>query len=354
MANQLEARDAIYGRETPYSDLGLQGVNALSRFRETPTTAASVYNDPGYQFARDQGIQGIESTNAARGGLYSGNVLKELTNFNSGNANRFYNDAFSRNQAETTNRFNRFNALAGYGERSVGRQNAAGTHYADKTGEYLTGQGDASAAAELAGGRAEQNALAGAGGALYDAFRNPNASGRGSGGGNGAYVPTQAPKANYSPDATYSGGFYNEGGPVLVNDGGRMVPKVGTRGPRPGQGATGGGMSREAILQALDTPAAAAPTPPAAPRYRTMRDLQTEKALKDAGAYNRGGPVMGGRQDYGMGGDVHGPAGVDRVPAWLTDQEHVIPAPAVAALGNGSFPAGHNALLRMTKKLTRA
>jgi hypothetical protein len=112
-------------------------------------------------------------------------------------------------------------------------------------------------------------------------------------------------------------------------------------------------MSREAILQALDAPAAAS-APPAAPRYRTMRDMQIEQGLKDAGAYNRGGPVVNGRQDYGMGGPVDGPPGIDQEAAWLTHNEHVIPAPAVAALGKGSYPAGHNALLRMTKKLTRA
>jgi hypothetical protein len=143
-----------------------------------------------------------------------------------------------------------------------------------------------------------------------------------------------------------SGQGYKDGGPVMEMRDGRMVPKVGTRSPRPGSaGATGGGMSREAILQALDAPASA---PAAAPRQQqTMRHLQIEKALKDANAYRNGGPVKK-RKNYMGGGKVTGPGGPrsDSVPAWLSPGEHVIAADEVAALGGGDMMRGHNALLQ--------
>lgn len=346
IAGQGQARTAILGREQPYGAVGAQGLNALSRFNYRPTTAADVYSDPGYQFAQAQGIRGLEGTAAARGGLYSGAAGKALIDFSQGNANKFFQAAFDRNQTDTNARFGRATTTAGFGERSIGRQNAADQHYADMTGGYLTGYGNTAAAANLADGRASQNALSMFGGSLMNLFGGQG----GGGGGGGGNVPMQAPAANYGSGGTYNPGWYADGGPVMVDDGGgRMVPKVGMRTPRPGQ-AAGGAMSREAILQALDA-AASAPAPAASqpPRYRTLRDLQTEKALRDAGAYNRGGPVL--RKNYLQGGRVTGPGGVDQVPAWLTNNEHVLTAPEVAALGGGDPAAGHNALMMFRRQL---
>lgn len=41
------------------------------------------FTSPGYQFRRDEGMRGIERTAAARGGAFSGNALRALTDFNS-------------------------------------------------------------------------------------------------------------------------------------------------------------------------------------------------------------------------------------------------------------------------------
>lgn len=449
IAGQAEARGNIMTRENPWEAAGLQGLNALQTFNYRPVTDAQVRADPGYQFALTEGLRGTEGSAASRGGLYSGKAGQDLIDYASGTANRFFNDAFNRNETAANNRFSRLNTLTGYGERSVGRQNTADTHYADSVGTYLTGHGNASAAAALAGGRAEQNALGQFGGGLMDMFMNKTPSSgydssgqrlpisgsrgfyneggpvnalevlpdhlrlpvgmyNGGGpvqpqtsdritqlqqllafgqdrpiGGKAAGLPTQrypspsrptypmnldpAESAAYDavmnlweeelqrlqfernagPPRTPSG--YNGGGPVMEMRDGRMVPKVGTRSPRPGQAAgTGGGMSREAILQQLEAPAAAASAP--APRQQqTMRDLQIQKALKDAGAYNLGGPVK--RKNYAPGGKVVGPGGVDKVPAWLTNNEHVITAPEVAALGGGSPLVGHNVLMQFRRNL---
>lgn len=161
---------------------------------------------------------------------------------------------------------------------------------------------------------------------------------------------------------------YNDGGPVMEMRDGRMVPKVGTRSPRPGARGTGGGMSREQVLAAL-TAAQAASAPPAG---RTgmgalpvnpvtnpggLRKVQMEQAE----GYKDGGPVMkkgkkgkakcyadggGVRKNYMGGGKVAGPGGPrdDAIPAWLSNGEHVVDAASVNAIGGGDNLRGQQAL----------
>jgi hypothetical protein len=341
IAEQNRNRDEIFAREQPYADVGAGGLEALRRFTYQPTQASDIYNDPGYQFAKEEGIEGVEGSAAARGGLYSGAALKELTNFNSGNANRFFNDAFSRNQTDTTNRFNRAMGTTGVGERATANMNTAGTHAADQTGKYDIGQGNSTSASYLASGEQNQNALnSGAGGALAGMFGPktrapanyaPNAS-----------VPWNAPAANYSDDYAPA---YKDGGPVMVDDGtGRMVPKLGTRTPRPGQ-STGGGMSREAVIAALNAPATAASAPavpPSAPPFGlNPRAVQAERERKIGIGYQQGGRV-----DYRGGGPAKGPGGPksDDIPAWLSNGEHVVTDEDVDAVG------GHSALRKLIAK----
>lgn len=57
---------------------------------------ADVQNEPGYAFARDQGMQAIEHSKAA-GGIYnSPATLKELARFNTGLADQTYGNVFNR------------------------------------------------------------------------------------------------------------------------------------------------------------------------------------------------------------------------------------------------------------------
>lgn len=68
----------------------------------TPTRSADIgkpfdfFNDEGYQFRLKEGIDGIQNSAAARGGLNSGNTLKELSKYASGLASQEYGDAYNR------------------------------------------------------------------------------------------------------------------------------------------------------------------------------------------------------------------------------------------------------------------
>lgn len=65
--------------------LGLNGGNSASQL-------ATLRNSPGYQFAFDQGLQGIDRSAASRGLLLSGGQLKDATTFGQGQADQLYNN----------------------------------------------------------------------------------------------------------------------------------------------------------------------------------------------------------------------------------------------------------------------
>lgn len=67
------------------------------------------YNDEGYQFRKKEGMDKIENSAAAHGGLASGATLKSLAAFNSGLASEEYDKAFGR--FDTGRKFDEANAV---------------------------------------------------------------------------------------------------------------------------------------------------------------------------------------------------------------------------------------------------
>lgn len=63
---------------------------------------------PGYQFAFNEGLRGIENSAAARGTLLTGGTLKALTRFGTGLADQTYGNAV-----------NRYLSLADLGQRTA-------------------------------------------------------------------------------------------------------------------------------------------------------------------------------------------------------------------------------------------
>lgn len=320
--------------ESPFREAGLGALTRMARFDNSPLNPQDVYNDPGYQFARDQGMNNIQNTAAARGGLFSGAALKDLTRFNTGNATQFFDNAFRRQQQDRSQRWGQLGDLAGYGERSQGRLNQAGSNFADNMGNIAGAQGNFQAANAIGRGQDSingMNNLLGAGMDLYGAWGTTKTAPPVEAIGNDVRMPEQFPVRR------------KDGGRVqkhMVN--GRMEPKVGTRSPVLGN--TGGGLSREAVLAALDRAAqpedtgaygiGALPTNPVADPQGIRR--AREKAVGIG---------------YKNGGTVRGPGGTrgDKIPALLSDQEHVIDAKTVKMIGKGSYDKGHNALDKLRK-----
>ena len=126
---------------------------------------AGLEQSPGYQFRLNEGMKALQRSAAARGTLLTGGTLKGLER---------YAQDYASNEYGT--RVNQLAGLAGIGQTAT-----------DRTGDLLTGQGNAAAAGTVGSANAWQQGLQGATGAagniaqMYYLSRlfNPGASAAG-------------------------------------------------------------------------------------------------------------------------------------------------------------------------------
>lgn len=139
--------------------------------------------DPSYQFRKQQGMDGIESSAAAGGGLLSGAALKSLNRYNSDLASQEYGNAWQRDQAEKKNllsvlgnnrsqdydlfnaedtrKYNQLSAMAGVGQTTANNLGTFGANNAAQQGDFA-----------INGANAQANGLMGAAGHRQDGFNN--------------------------------------------------------------------------------------------------------------------------------------------------------------------------------------
>jgi hypothetical protein len=104
------------GYQQPYYDIGTQNAATLSQKQNngdfnTPSynyqdqeqqpgayqqTAFNYAADPGYAFQKQQGLNAVQNSAAAGGGLLSGATMKAMQAYGTGVANQNYNDAYQR------------------------------------------------------------------------------------------------------------------------------------------------------------------------------------------------------------------------------------------------------------------
>lgn len=135
-AEQRRQFDQLRQDQAPFREAGyaaLQQLRELMNYDPTPT-AEAVVNEPGYQFGMQQGRNALEGSAAARGGLYSGQALKELTQFGNDYGSTKYGDAWNRAQQGFGNRWGRISALAGVGQSATNQVGQAGMNYANSVG----------------------------------------------------------------------------------------------------------------------------------------------------------------------------------------------------------------------------
>lgn len=146
-------------------------------------TGENLASDPGYKFGLDQGTQGIERGQAARGNFLSGAAMKELTRFNEDYAGTKFDNAFNRNLSTYSTNLNRrqnewntnlgaynqnrntiYNFLTGQsqmGQNSAAQVGAQGNQTANNVANNITSAGNAQAAGQVAGSNALVSGLNG-------------------------------------------------------------------------------------------------------------------------------------------------------------------------------------------------
>jgi hypothetical protein len=153
------------------------GVNALTKMQggdySAPPTFAFNYDqntDPGTQFRIKEGLNAMNATAAARGGLISGNALKAGQVYGQEMGSQEYQNAFNRylksfdagtNRANTL--YNRAASLAGVGQTASNNLSEAAGQYGARAGALASATGTAQGNAMLAGGNARASAYQGYG-----------------------------------------------------------------------------------------------------------------------------------------------------------------------------------------------
>lgn len=185
----------------PFINVGQQGANALSsslapggdlssRWNQTfsAPTAAQAEATPGYQFQLQQGLNALQNSAAARGGLLSTGTSKNLNNYAQGvastnyqntynNALQAYNTNFSTNEQSQNDLFNRLYSTTGLGANAAANLNSvtAGSTNAlssgilgnaTQVGNDIMGVGNAQAAGTIGSSNALVGGIAGAGNAI--------------------------------------------------------------------------------------------------------------------------------------------------------------------------------------------
>lgn len=183
---------------SPYTSLGANAAQQLNGQLGSLTqgwnptfsapTAAQAAATPGYGFQLQQGLNALQNSAAARGGLLSSGTSKNLLNYANGLASTNYNNLFNQNlQAYNTNEnsfyqnqnnaYNRLTGATQLGQNAAESQNATQAGLTNSLASNITGNqqvanqdllggAQAQAAGIVGGTNALTSGLAGAGSAI--------------------------------------------------------------------------------------------------------------------------------------------------------------------------------------------
>lgn len=135
--------------QMPWLKAGKGGLNALmalqgftqdgnGQWAQSPNGSSlaqmQMQMDPGYKFRLAQGMDSVQNSAAARGGLLSGNTLKALTEYSQNTASNEYMNAF-----------NRLAGISGTGQAQANSLGMLGANTAGNVGNNLLNAGQARA-----------------------------------------------------------------------------------------------------------------------------------------------------------------------------------------------------------------
>lgn len=185
--------------EFQLSELGLDRSEYMGDLGSQYLDIGEFEASPGYEFAREEGMRGIENQLSGMGMSNSGRALKELSRYTTGLANQEYGDWYNRASQEAnrqygiqageanrryglastdasrlsggygdyvnrlsgtqTNQYNQLMRLAGLGQASAGQMAAPGQNMANAVNQQNQAVADANAAAAMQGYQGTQNLL---------------------------------------------------------------------------------------------------------------------------------------------------------------------------------------------------
>ena len=218
-AAQSAALQQQLALQQPYVTAGTTAVNQLSAMTQPGGAATQDFSygpfnynqntDPGTQFRLQQGLNAMNATAAARGGLISGNALKAGQDYGQAQGSQEYSNAFNRyltnySNAQNTFQLNRNNLLdplkflTNTGQAGASNQAANVGSFGSSQAANTIGAGNAQAAGQIGSANAFTSGASNAIGQyqLYNAL-NKSAYSTPSGGNyyganGGNYGPTES------------------------------------------------------------------------------------------------------------------------------------------------------------------
>ncbi|MET3414825.1 hypothetical protein [Methylobacterium sp. 1030] len=147
---QKNKRDGSQPADADWTKMDIAGPVTRPEGTGTLLDPYQYQEDPGYQFALDEGNKAIERRLAAQGKIFTPEAVKALSEYNVGAANQTYNDGFQRDQQQKTSIYNMLSGVSNAGQNAANTQIASGQHYADGAAELNTQIGNVQAAAQQA------------------------------------------------------------------------------------------------------------------------------------------------------------------------------------------------------------
>jgi len=168
----------------PWREIGAQSLEELKAGVDSGEFNTGDFNfkfkaDPGYQFRREEGINALDASAAARGRLQSGAQARAVTRYGSELASQEYGNAFNRatteyqlNQSNKANRFNRLATLANVGQVANQADASARANMASNVTQATQATGNALAQGAINQGNARASAYQGIGQSINQGAQN--------------------------------------------------------------------------------------------------------------------------------------------------------------------------------------
>lgn len=165
---QLQMFNQTQANEAPYMAAGGNALSALQRglgigpgvggsgygSLTKPFSMADYVKSPGYEFQLNQGMDAINNSAAARGGVNSGNTLKSLTQYGQGLAAQDYQQAYQNYVGQQQQQFSMLDTVAGSGQNAAAKLGALGADAATNIGNNITGAASVQGAGIVGAGNA--------------------------------------------------------------------------------------------------------------------------------------------------------------------------------------------------------
>jgi hypothetical protein len=143
----------------PFYDVGVTAANRLGAQAPFDPNAFNYQADPGYAFRLKEGMNQMNATAAARGGLISGNALRAGQAYGQQMGSQEYSNAYNRylGAFNTNTANNQF--LANLGQSSANQQANAVGNFGAAQAANLTGAANAQAAGQIGSANAYSSAI---------------------------------------------------------------------------------------------------------------------------------------------------------------------------------------------------